>query len=61
MQVTLDLIGDSDSHAPADVLLTGEHTERGDVLRFTLPEACAEFVLNRAELCRALGEVWRPE
>jgi hypothetical protein len=61
MQVTLDLIGDSDSHTPADVLLTGEHTERGDVLRITLPAPHREIVLNRAELYRALGEVWRPE
>lgn len=55
MQVTLDLIGDSDSHAPTDVLLTGEHTEKGDVLRFTLTEPRVEFALNRAELYRALS------
>jgi len=61
MQVTLDLIGDSDSHAPADVLLTGEHTERGDVLRITLPVPHREIVLSRAELAMALSQAWRPE
>jgi hypothetical protein len=58
MHVTLDLIQDTAAH-PAEVLLTGEHTEQGDVLRITLSGPHREIVLNRAELYKALSGLWR--
>lgn len=59
MQVVLDLIQYTESAKPLEALLTGEHTPHGDVLRITLPAPHREIVINRAELYRALGELWR--
>lgn len=59
MEVVLDLIQDTDSVNPLEALLTGEHTEKGDILRITLPAPHREIVFNRAELYRAFTELWR--
>lgn len=61
MEVVLDLVQDSGSANPLDALLTGERTEGCDVLRITLPEPHREIVLNRAELYKALSDLWRLE